>query len=49
MSGREEISGKFRQLTRGIISERKSEELVATIDRLDSIPDVSQITEILRW
>ena len=49
MSGREEVSGKFRQLTRGIISERKSEELVATIDRLDSIPDVSQITEILRW
>ena len=49
MSGREEISGKFRQLTRAIIGERKSEELVATIDRLDSIPDVSQITEILGW
>jgi len=49
MSGREEIVGKFRQLTRGILGERKSEALEATIDRLDSISDVSQFTEILRW
>jgi 2-methylcitrate dehydratase PrpD len=49
MSGREDISGKFRQLSKGIIGERKGEELVATIDRLDSIADVTQITEILRW
>ena len=49
MSGREDFAGKFRQLTKDIIGERKSEELAALIDRLDSIADVAEMTRLLRW
>ena len=43
----EEMVGKFRECTEGVISSEASERAVALVARLEELPDVSSLTETL--
>lgn len=44
----EEVQAKARKLSRGLINERRLEQLVNSIDRLEKVSDVTEIGALLR-